>query len=573
MNRKKIKRKGPTWKNKGRNNQPIPKNMYQNRDARYRIAHGRDPFKYIGGVSRLAKRPWCFFRRIFVRIIDISVIMVTGFLQGLSNVINGLWGEKTKELLALLRILFKYYSGWDLLTVLPKALNEWRSHNSSIAEYLEKSTSLEIQGDFIEGLYRLGTARICNGSIVPFSVEGLECDLAECRVVEGLGEVINPDKCIELRVSVKPKNAGDVPLNVRLHARLDTYGGIFFEIPVVIAARPSTANTWQSKYKVQFYPTTLPVSGTESKDIVGLRLSDTLVPGYGCSIGEEYSVSLDTLVRDLHGFEGLWSCCLLGCGGWGCAYKCSRSNEQVVVKLPLEYRGWLEHGGVPPSISERVLRGYWRRVEAVWGLMRPGHSGILRLLAFSRIAPVMVYEYADQGSLRWQLDNGWEPSLRDVLVIGSVLGDALRYIHSRGLVHGDIKPGNVFVKENTPKLGDFSGIVRLLSASTEKSSRAHATPGWMAPEQVFWELKHRAKSKGLENRIDVYQLGNLLLYLLTGEVVDGSEADDLLEEALGLVEEDDVRSVLESMMRVDPVERISSEEASRLLRGLLARHS
>jgi len=264
------------------------------------------------------------------------------------------------------------------------------------------------------------------------------------------------------------------------------------------------------------------------------------------------------------GYEGEWRCCRLGCGGWGCAYRCVRpeGGEPVVFKVPLGLEGMIEEGVVPTVPQRLVERVAWE-AETV---SRLRHPHLLRLLAYSRSAPLLVYEYADQGSLERQLALGWRPRVRDTLLLGVQLGDALRYIHSRGLVHGDVKPGNVFVRGGVVKLGDFSGLVRLVSMTSRHP--LSYTPGWRAPEQVYLDLRRRAVERGLENRIDVYQLGNLLLYLLTGESMDGEEAanPERLKEALARVPGDDrLKRLLGEMLAPEPWRRPSMDEVVRRL--------
>ncbi len=274
---------------------------------------------------------------------------------------------------------------------------------------------------------------------------------------------------------------------------------------------------------------------------------------------------LATLPKGLapEGYEGEWRCCKLGCGGWGCAYRCQRPHggEPVVFKVPRGLEDIVERGASPtldPMLVEKVRR----EAEAV---ARLRHPHLLRLLAYSSAAPILVYEYADGGSLEAQLAEGWRPAVGEALLVGLQLGDALRYIHTRGMVHGDVKPGNVFVRSGVVKLGDFSSLVRLVTM-TSRHQLAY-TPGWRAPEQVYLDLRRRAVERGLENRIDVYQLGNLTLYLLTGEALDGEEAADeaRLEEALAKVSDSELREVLREMLAAEPWRRPSMEEAVKRL--------
>ena len=263
------------------------------------------------------------------------------------------------------------------------------------------------------------------------------------------------------------------------------------------------------------------------------------------------------------GFEGAWRCRKIGCGGWGCVYMLERGGMVVAVKVPRGLEQVIEGGEGPPTVN-RKLRD--RLVKLGKALRRLNHPNVLRLLAFSDRCPLLIYEFANGGTLQDQLRMGWRPSLREALLIGVQVGDALRYIHSRGLIHGDLKPSNVFVVDGVAKVGDFSGLVKLLS-SASLFKQAHATPGFRAPEQVYSDLMRGAEERGLEDRIDVYQLGNLLLYLLTGNSVDGEDAvnEDRVASALRNLPSSDLRSLISSALRLNPWERPSMEELVKAL--------
>jgi len=263
--------------------------------------------------------------------------------------------------------------------------------------------------------------------------------------------------------------------------------------------------------------------------------------------------------------SGSWSCIKLGCGGWGCAYLASRNGSRVVFKVPRGYEDIIEKK-VRPTVSRNLMERIIREAETIEKL---DHPNILKLLDYSEDYPLLVYEFADYGSLWFQLSSGWKPSLRDVVLIGIQIGDALRYIHSRGLVHCDIKPSNIFLVNKTAKLGDFSALVRLLSR-TSRYSRFAYTPGFAAPEQKYLDLREKVVKLGYENRIDVYQLGNLLLYLLTGESVDGEDVFDekLVKETTGIVEDDDLRKLILSTLSKCAWRRPTADEVVRYLANI-----
>jgi len=286
-----------------------------------------------------------------------------------------------------------------------------------------------------------------------------------------------------------------------------------------------------------------------------------LVPDYGKS-GKLIPVKLTVplIPKEL---SNVWYCRKLGCGGWGCAYLCKdEKGNEVVFKVPKGLEGLIE-GGEVPTVSIKAIKRIHKEVKIITKLR---HPNILRLLGYGLNTPILIYEFANFGSLYWQLSKGWKPSLRDVILIGMQVGDALRYIHGRGLVHGDIKPSNIFIKDGVVKVGDFSSIVKLASQTTPQSSYGF-TLGFRAPEQVFYDLRKLSSELGIESRIDTYQLGNLLLYLLTGRSIDGEDItkSQIVNEVIKDVDYPPLRKVIIKALEPMPTKRPSCEEVVRRL--------
>jgi hypothetical protein len=98
---------------------------------------------------------------------------------------------------------------------------------------------------------------------------------------------------------------------------------------------------------------------------------------------------------------------------------------------------------------------------------------------------------------------------REAARIGARLADALAHAHAAGIVHRDIKPGNVMLLPNgEPKVMDF-GIARAPASQLTAAGEFFGTPSYMSPEQ--------AAGDELDGRSDLFSLGAVLYLLLTGE--------------------------------------------------------
>jgi serine/threonine protein kinase len=104
-----------------------------------------------------------------------------------------------------------------------------------------------------------------------------------------------------------------------------------------------------------------------------------------------------------------------------------------------------------------------------------------------------------------------------VLRIAARAADALAYAHEQGIVHRDIKPGNVMadLTGDTVKVTDF-GIARIADASRTRTGMVLGTPSFMSPEQMA--------GGHVDGRSDVYSLGAMLFQLLTGHLPFESES-------------------------------------------------
>jgi len=122
--------------------------------------------------------------------------------------------------------------------------------------------------------------------------------------------------------------------------------------------------------------------------------------------------------------------------------------------------------------------------------------------------PYIVLEYVAGEALNRILAREKKlPPVR-ALQLAEEIAEALDYAHAQGVIHRDIKPGNILVTEaGHPKIADF-GIAKLNLAHFTVPGHLLGTPAYMAPEQLSGE--------GVDGRSDLFSLGVILYAMITG---------------------------------------------------------
>lgn len=194
----------------------------------------------------------------------------------------------------------------------------------------------------------------------------------------------------------------------------------------------------------------------------------------------------------------LWA----GVGGMGRVYRCiDRTNGQKVALK------------VMSIVGQDHVRRFAREARLLAQLK---HRAIVRYVTHGMLGsnnPFLVMEWVEGQSLEEYLSSGSPLSVRQTLSFGRRLAEALAEAHAHGVVHRDIKPGNVLLagdKLEQAKLLDF-GLAR--DVDTEHSITATGallgTPAYMAPEQA-------RQADELDARCDVFALGCILYECLAG---------------------------------------------------------
>ncbi len=124
------------------------------------------------------------------------------------------------------------------------------------------------------------------------------------------------------------------------------------------------------------------------------------------------------------------------------------------------------------------------------------------------VVSFLATEYIEGESLQSRLKKTRPLPLRDALGIAADVLRALAYAHGKGVIHRDIKPGNILIATGgEAKIADF-GIARPVNSSLTGINSMLGTPNYMSPEQV--------KSSSISPRADLFSAGVVMYEMLTG---------------------------------------------------------
>jgi serine/threonine protein kinase/Tol biopolymer transport system component len=245
----------------------------------------------------------------------------------------------------------------------------------------------------------------------------------------------------------------------------------------------------------------------------------------------------------------------IGIGGMGEVYRAKdpRVGRDVAIKVS----------------TEQFTKRFEGEARAVAALNHPN------ICTLYDVGPnYLVMELIDGPTLAERIHQGPMP-LEEALAIARQIADALEAAHEGGVVHRDLKPGNIKIKPGgLVKVLDF-GLAKVgkamavsedsptISAEVTQTGVILGTAAYMSPEQ--------AKGKPVDKRADNWAFGVLLYEMLTGERLFRGET---LSETLAAVLKDtpdlnrvpaEVRPLLRSCLRKDPKQRLKDIADARLL--------
>lgn len=194
---------------------------------------------------------------------------------------------------------------------------------------------------------------------------------------------------------------------------------------------------------------------------------------------------------------------VLGEGGMGTVYLARdiRHDRKVALKT------------IHPGLTTTEVRERFEREIHVTAQLQ--HPHILPLHDSGEAAGLLYYvmPLVEGESLKQRLKRKGRLPMAESLRIAREVASALSYAHERGVVHRDIKPGNILLSAGEAVVTDFGIAKALADTGTEQATQtgtALGSPAYMSPEQSLGQRE-------LDARTDVYSLGCVLYEMLAGE--------------------------------------------------------
>jgi serine/threonine protein kinase len=248
----------------------------------------------------------------------------------------------------------------------------------------------------------------------------------------------------------------------------------------------------------------------------------------------------------------------LGKGGMGSVWLAHHkvSEQAVAVKI------------LPAGLArDREVRE--RFLQEAKALAKLDHPCIVPLVTFSSKGDehFLVMKYVDGESVQARIDRAKKLSFDDVRSITRDVLGALGYAHKRGVIHRDIKPGNVLVaKDGRTFLADFGIAKQEAGAKLTQTGMLMGTPQYMAPEQI--------QGGAVTPRTDLYGMGLLVYEMITGSPpFDFGKTFAILKAHLesqvphperrrGERIPEDLVTLMRSLLQKDPDNRVDSTDAA-----------
>jgi len=193
----------------------------------------------------------------------------------------------------------------------------------------------------------------------------------------------------------------------------------------------------------------------------------------------------------------------IGRGGMGVIYRARQQHSRRIVAVKRIRAHQVN--------SHETLVRFRREAEAVASLDHPNILPIYEVSESEEGLPFFSMKYATGGSLRAAAPV-FRTQPRECARLMAKVARGIAYAHDKGILHRDLQPGNILLDGNSePMVSDF-GLAKWLDqdSALTRTLETLGTPGYIAPEQA------ECPAAKLTSAADIYSLGAILFYLLTG---------------------------------------------------------
>lgn len=229
-----------------------------------------------------------------------------------------------------------------------------------------------------------------------------------------------------------------------------------------------------------------------------------------------YSVDEEASSRFINPLPGYEMVKKIGNGSSGVILLVKKGAQKFALKM-------LRHDLFGNQSGKVQIERFLREAEI---LSQVDHPNVVKIyesgLSANGSIPYILMEYVNGSNLTWWIKNR-SISVRKKVKLLLKICQALQAIHQRGILHRDIKPGNIMLRNDlTVKLTDF-GIARIIDSSLTGALEVIGSPAYMAPES-FIDSRHT------DHRSEIFSLGILAYEFFTGiKPFTGSNLEEMIQ--------------------------------------------
>lgn len=250
----------------------------------------------------------------------------------------------------------------------------------------------------------------------------------------------------------------------------------------------------------------------------------------------------------------------LGAGGMGIVYLATRGSQSVALKV-------LNSASMESPQAKTRFR---KEVETLSQIRSDYVAKVVDSDVDDDFSWLAV-EFVNGPDLKALVEDRGPLPEQEWLTLASGLLSGIEAIHSQGLIHRDIKPGNILIAESGPKIIDFGIAQDLDATSLTMTGSVAGSPAWLSPEQI--------DGTKLTQATDLFSAGSVLHFAASGISPWGNHTTSTTSVMFNsiLTKDPDTsmlpepqKALVDALLEKNPRDRLSAHEALQLLREIAA---